>query len=117
MFDRLAHAGLSRPADITLRELDRVIVAGKTEPVVIYELLDVDSEEVKDQKLRSAERFAEGLHCYRAGQFRDARLLFADCLVNAPLDETAALYIGRWRVLRSASRAHTTLRMDMAPLV
>ena len=27
------HAALSRPADFTLRELDRVIVAGKTEPV------------------------------------------------------------------------------------
>ena len=89
------HAALSRPAEFTLRELDRVIVAGKTEPVVIYELLDVDSEELREQKLRSADRFAEGLRCYRAGEFRDARLLFADCLVKAPLDETAALYIGR----------------------
>jgi len=89
------HASLSRPGELTLRELDRVIVAGKTEPVVIYELLDVDSEELREQKLRSADRFEEGLRCYRAGEFRDARLLFADCLVNAPLDEAAALYIGR----------------------
>lgn len=89
------HASLSRPADFTLRELDRVIVAGRTEPVVIYELLDVDSEELREQKLRSANSFAKGLRCYRAGEFRDARLLFADCLVKAPLDEAAALYIGR----------------------
>jgi len=89
------HAGLSRPADFTLRELDRVIVAGKTEPVVIYELLDVDSEELREQKLGSADSFARGLRYYRAGEFRDARLLFADCLVKAPLDEAAALYIGR----------------------
>ena len=68
---------------------------GHLDNETIYELLDVDSEELREQKLRSVDRFAEGLHCYRAGEFRDARLLFADCLVKAPLDETAALYIGR----------------------
>jgi class 3 adenylate cyclase len=89
------HAHLSRPADFTFRELDRVIVAGKTEPVEVYELLDVDPEELREQKARSAARFAQGLLCYRAGEFRDARLIFADCLVKAPFDEAAALYIGR----------------------
>ena len=86
---------LFHPEEFTLRELDRVIVAGKTEPVVVYELLDVDPKELREQKIESAERFAEGLHSYRAGEFRDARLLFAECLVKAPLDEAAALYIGR----------------------
>jgi len=89
------YAHLSRPAEFILRELDRVIVAGKTEPVVIYELLDVDPKELMEQKVESAERFAEGLRSYRAGEFRDARLLFAECLVKAPLDDAAALYIGR----------------------
>ncbi|MDA9981651.1 adenylate/guanylate cyclase domain-containing protein [Gammaproteobacteria bacterium] len=89
------HAHLSRLSDFTLRELDRVIVAGKTEPVEVYELLDVDPEELRKQKTRGAARFAQGLLCYRAGEFRDARLIFADCLVKAPLDEAAALYIGR----------------------
>lgn len=82
-------------AEFTLRELDRVIVAGKTEPVVIHELLDVDPTELREQKVECAERFAEGLYCYRVGKFRDARLLFAECLVKAPLDDAAALYIGR----------------------
>ena len=89
------YAHLSRPAEFTFRELDRVIVTGKTESVVIYELLDVDPKELKEQKVECAERFAEGLHCYRVGEFRDARLLFAECLVKAPLDDAAALYIGR----------------------
>ncbi len=89
------HCDLSRPEEFTLRELDRVIVAGKTEPVVIHELLDVDSEELREQKTRSADCFAQGLRCYRAGEFRDARLLFAECLVKAPLDEAAALFVGR----------------------
>jgi len=89
------HGHLSRAAEFTLRELDRVIVAGKTEPVVVYELLDVDSKQLREQKVESAGRFAEGLRCYRSGEFRDARLLFAECLVKAPLDDAAALYIGR----------------------
>jgi class 3 adenylate cyclase len=89
------YALLTRPNEVTLRELDRVIVAGKTAPVVVYELLDVESEELREQKIQSARSFSQGLRCYRAGEFRDARLLFADCLVKAPLDEAAALYIGR----------------------
>ncbi len=88
-------AQLKDPSKFTFREIDRVIVAGKTEPVVVYELLDVDSETLRKQKCDSAERFAQGLQCYRGGEFREARLLFADCLVRAPLDEAAALYIGR----------------------
>jgi hypothetical protein len=40
-------------------------------------------------------RFAEGLETYRQGNFHEGRLVFADCLVRAPLDEAAALYIGR----------------------
>lgn len=88
-------AQLSCPGKFNLRELDRVIVAGKTEPVLIYELLDVDAKQLMEQKMSSADIFAEGLRCYRAGEFRDARLVFAECLVKAPLDEAAALYIGR----------------------
>jgi class 3 adenylate cyclase len=89
------HAQIIDATKFMLREIDRVIVAGKIEPVVVYELLDVDSETLKEQKCDNAERFAQGLHYYRAGEFREARLLFADCLVRAPLDEAAALYIGR----------------------
>ncbi len=83
------------PSRYSMRELDRVIVAGKSEPVVIYELMDVDSTEVRDQKLQTMDRFSEGLETYRQGKFHEGRLIFADCLVRAPLDEAAALYIGR----------------------
>jgi class 3 adenylate cyclase len=89
------YAQMIDPTEFTFREIDRVIVAGKTEPVVVYELLDADSQALREQKYNSAKRFAQGLHCYQAGEFREARLLFADCLVRAPLDEAAALYIGR----------------------
>jgi hypothetical protein len=89
------YAQMIDPTEFTFREIDRVIVAGKTEPVVVYELLDADSQALREQKYNSAKRFAQGLHCYKAGEFREARLLFADCLVRAPLDEAAALYIGR----------------------
>jgi len=89
------YSQLIDPSNFTFRELDRVIVAGKTEPVLVYELLDVDSETLREQKRESAQLFAEGLHCYRTGNFQGARLLFANCLVQAPLDEAAALYISR----------------------
>lgn len=86
---------LRSPQRFALREIDRVIVAGRSEPVVLHELLDVETTRLAEQKRSNATRFAEGLACYRSGNFREARLVFADCLVRAPLDEVAALYLGR----------------------
>ena len=95
------YSQLIDPTKFNFRELDRVIVAGKTEPVLVYELLDVDSERLREQKHNSKQVFAEGLQCYRTGNFQAARLLFANCLVKSPLDEAAALYISRCEKLIS----------------
>lgn len=88
-------AEIEDPSVFFLRELDRVIVAGKTEAIYLYEVLDADDSELKQQKKANSCLFTQGLECYRKGDFRDARLIFAECLVSAPLDEAAALYIGR----------------------
>lgn len=59
------------------------------------DILEAVAEKVGDVPMSGAT--FEGIigRGYRAGDFRDAQQLFADCLVKAPLDEGAALYIGR----------------------
>ena len=58
------------------KELDTVCVAGKKQPVVIYELLG-ERAAVSKQTLDEAERFAEALKAYRAKDWSLAESLFS----------------------------------------
>jgi class 3 adenylate cyclase len=95
LFTEFTLDGLPDPSLFELRELDRVVVKGRSAPVTIFELLDGEPEPVKSQKLATRARFAEGLSQYRAGAFDAARALFEDCVARAPDDHTAALFAGR----------------------
>lgn len=70
----------------TFREVDRVRVKGKHQPVVIYELM------VAKQELLA--RFEEGLERYRSKEFGAARQIF-DALVQQYDDGPSRLYSGR----------------------
>ncbi len=86
---------LADPGAFALRELDRVIVRGRAEPVAVYEYLDVEPPQSREQKLASAEHFSQALALYRVGEFAAAIGVFAQC-VNACADDTAAkLYVQR----------------------
>ncbi len=91
--------GLRQPR--TFRELDRVAVKGKSEPVVIYELLDGDVPDEREAKLRTLDRFHEGLRRLRAREFDRAEACFQACLDGAPKDAAAALYLRRCAALRA----------------
>ncbi len=89
-FERLLDSSL-----FEVRELDRVVVKGRSAPVTIFELLDGEPEPAKSQKLDTRGCFSEGLVLYRAGEFDAARGIFEDCVTRAPDDKTALLYVGR----------------------
>ncbi len=87
---RLAESGA-----FALRELDRVIVRGRAEPVAVYELLDVEPAERREAKLASLDQFAQGLSLYRQGEFATAIGVFAHCVNACAEDEAAKLYVQR----------------------
>jgi len=70
----------------TFREIDRVRVKGKQLPVLIFELM------VSNHKIRP--RFEEGLENYRAGRFKEARLIFEE-LAATDDDAPSRLYVAR----------------------
>jgi len=77
------------------RELDRVVVKGKSEPVAVHEVMDhlADTEgPVLMQRLR---HFRDGLASYRASRFAEAATAFREALDLAPGDKAAGLYVGR----------------------
>ncbi len=77
------------------REIDLVVVKGKTEPVGVYEILDYHTEETYPQMSDAMGHFRDGLAKYRAGNFDGARALFDKVLAVNANDKTAKLYVER----------------------
>jgi len=77
------------------RELDLVVVKGKTQPVAIHEVLDYHTEESYPQLIDALGYFRDGLAKYRAGRWSDARALFSQVLSLNPADKSAKLYVER----------------------
>jgi adenylate cyclase len=85
---------------IEARELDLITVAGKTEPVRIYEAMGRAGELGPEQsKLR--EPFADGLDAYRRQDWDEAQTRFESCLRSAADDGPARLFLERIALLRS----------------
>jgi adenylate cyclase len=71
-----------------VREIARVAVVGRKEPVVVYEPLHSgDSDEHRQEKL---EGFSKGLNLFYGGNFVEAQKIFADL---ADEDPVARAYI------------------------
>jgi adenylate cyclase len=81
------------------REVDLLLVKGKTQPVAIYELLDYHTDETYPRVSDALGRFRDGLAKYRRRQFDSARALFEEVLSINPEDKAAKLYIERCALL------------------
>ena len=84
-----------------VREVDRVVVKGKTEPVAIYEVLDYYTDETFPNLRESLSRFADGLEQYRAGNFAKAESALDECLRLHARDKLAAVYKERCEYLQA----------------
>jgi len=82
-----------------MREIDRVVVKGKTEPVGVFEVLDFHTESSFPNMMDVFGYFAEGLRRYRAGDFKAAVTQFERALAKNPMDRLSQSYIERCRHL------------------
>ncbi len=83
------------------REIDFVVVKGKTQPVSIYEILDYHDETSFPHIAESLRIFKEALIAYRHGQWDAAHASFAECLALNPDDKGAKLFIDRCEHLKA----------------
>jgi adenylate cyclase len=95
---RLAEQG------IECRELDLITVAGKTEPVRIYELL-CPADRLKPKEAELVQEFDKGLTAYRAREWEAAEKQFQRCLKINPKDAPSTLYIERIAAYRDKAPA------------
>ncbi len=78
-----------------LREVDIVVVKGKTQPVSIYEVMDFHTEDSYPSLVEAMGLFRNGLLSYRKRHWAAAGKLFDEVLALNPHDKVAALYIER----------------------
>ncbi len=78
-----------------LREIDRLRVQGKQEPVAIYEAMDHLDDETLPNLTPTVERYAEGIRRYRAREWKDALTCFREALTLRPDDRPSRIYLER----------------------
>jgi adenylate cyclase len=78
-----------------LREIDRLRVKGKHEPVAIYESMEHLTDGTFPNLASVIGHYSEGIGCYRAGEFKDALACFKEAAVLNPGDRPSRLYVER----------------------
>ena len=87
---------------IVVREVDRVRVVGKAQPVAIFELLATHEQELPDHRRRLIDLFEEALTAYRGRDLQRAGSLFAECLKVDPQDGPSRVFDSRVKRLVAA---------------
>jgi adenylate cyclase len=83
------------------RELDRIVVKGKTQPVAIYEILDYHTDKSYPSMSDAMGHFRDALAKYRNRDFAGAQALFEKVLGIHAGDKAAQLYVERCELLRN----------------
>ncbi|MCE7937918.1 adenylate/guanylate cyclase domain-containing protein [bacterium] len=84
-----------------MREVDRVVVKGKTEAVSIFEILEHHDDTTFPGMIDALEAHRDGLALYRQGRWRDAVAAFEKALAIRPDDGLVRMYIDRCRELEA----------------
>jgi adenylate cyclase len=87
------------------REVDRVVVKGKTQPVGIFEIVDYHTDQSFPNLMPVLNAFKFGLKCYRAAKWDEALRVFNEALALNPDDYTSKMYIERCQFLKKSPPA------------
>ena len=87
-------------AEIEVREIDRLVVAGQTQSTAVFEIMGRRGELTPKQLLLRT-RYSEGLAAYRARQWDEAHRAFTTALEAVPDDGPSTALVGRIDILRA----------------
>ena len=83
-----------------IREIDRVVVKGKSEPIGIYEVLDFHNDDTFPNLMEGVNHFKNGLTQYRRGNWARAIDAFKEALDLNRQDRLSRIYIERCHHLK-----------------
>lgn len=84
-----------------MREIDRVVVKGKTQPVAVFEILDHHGEDSFPHMMNMLNAFSYGLDAYRKGEFGEAEQSFSEAQRLHPKDLCTQMYLERCAYLKA----------------
>ena len=84
-----------------LRDVDLVVVKGKTEPVGVFEVLDYHNEETFPNLMDTVNYFNEAVRHYRQGNWDQGITKFNEALLANPADKLSHTYIERCEHLKA----------------
>lgn len=82
---------------VVVRDLDVIVVKGKSKPVKVFELLGRSNEPLPADIRRMLEHYQDGIDLYRKQKWQDAILKFEQALTGVHNDEPSKIYIRRCR--------------------
>jgi adenylate cyclase len=85
-----------------MRDIDLVVVKGKTEPVRVFEFLDFHDASTFPNLTDVVNQFNDGIAQYRAGNWDKAEERFERCLALNPADRLSQTYLDRCQVLKAS---------------
>jgi adenylate cyclase len=87
--------------DVVARELDLLLVAGKTRPITVYELIALKGGKADPRRDNFLKAYREGFALYRERKWDEAIAAFNRALAESPDDGPCRLYIERSEVYRA----------------
>ncbi|MDK9720101.1 MAG: GAF domain-containing protein [Rhodospirillales bacterium] len=89
-----------------MREVDKVIVKGKTQPVAVFEVLDYHTDASFPNMMDVLNNFGFGIQSFRHGKFDEAEKAFGEALRLHPADFCSQMYIERCLHLKANPPDH-----------
>ncbi len=83
------------------REIDFVVVKGKTQPIPVYEILDYHDDGSFPNLMDAVNQFKDGLAKYRQGRWDPAIAAFREALRLNPHDKVSVMYVERCEHLKA----------------
>lgn len=78
--------------DLAIREIDSVVVKGKTDPIIIYEVYEADVPPMRKLKDATLPLITRGIILYKVADFQEALINFEQALKVFPEDIVSILY-------------------------
>jgi len=89
---------------LAFREIDSLRVAGKLEPVRVFELVG-NTDDLSEASRHLIHTFEQGLECYRRQDWEGAEAAFRECLDIVPADGPSRTMLARVAAFRQAPPA------------
>ena len=80
---------------VLVRIIDKIVVHGKTKPILVYELLGLKEDTVSSNKFQLYRSYIKGYSEYINRDFKKAKIHFEDSLNKIPNDQLSQLYLDR----------------------